>query len=222
LAEARRYARDVHHSTWDFAVEIGALESAGLTISDFRWLVCKGFVEHARDVTNPGDRGRDFRPDGDLIFCRRSCFVLTEAGAAFADMLIPSSAHSAWAGMSGSACGAVVTNLPASPELLPIAPNSAARLKPHWDAARRTLFFGEQIVKQYRAPCPNQEAILNAFQEEDWPPRIDDPLRPLDDHDSKRRLHDAIKSLNRCHIISGLMRFHGDGTGEGVFWEILR
>jgi hypothetical protein len=65
-----------------------------------------------------------------------------------------------------------------------------------------------------------QEAILMAFEEEQWPPRIDDPLPGHPDLLPKRRLHDTIKSLNRNQKNS-LIRFMGDGTGEGIRWELI-
>lgn len=43
----------------------------------------------------------------------------------------------------------------------------------------------------------NQEMLLAAFQEEDRPCRIDDPLPPQPDQDARRRLSDTIKCLNR-------------------------
>ena len=115
-------------------------------------------------------------------------------------------------------------NLRASntPHVLPsVVDNSGKCERPHWDRFRRTLFVGEQVIKQYRVPCPNQEAVLSAFEEESWPARVDDPLPPYEDQDPKRRLHDTIKSLNR-HQKTPLLRFHGDGTGEGVSWAIQR
>jgi hypothetical protein len=60
--------------------------------------------------------------------------------------------------------------------------------------------------------------VLCAFEEEGWPARIDDPLPPQQDQDSKRRLSDTIKCLNRKQS-HHLIHFRGDGTGEGVVWE---
>jgi hypothetical protein len=56
--------------------------------------------------------------------------------------------------------------------------------------------------------------ILDAFQEEDWPSRIDDPLPGGRD---PVRLAGAIRSLN-----DGLERieFGKDGSGEGVVWRL--
>jgi hypothetical protein len=96
----------------------------------------------------------------------------------------------------------------------------ASASSPQWDAEYRELRVGRRVVKEYRVPCPNQEAILAAFQEEGWPHHIHDPLPPLGDIEPKCRLHDTIKRLNRHHK-EWLIRFHGDGTGEGVCWEYV-
>ena len=65
---------------WDFAVEIEILLTEGLTKSDLRWLVSKGYVEHAEESTQSRDGSRTFRPCLNLAFSDRTCFVLTEAG----------------------------------------------------------------------------------------------------------------------------------------------
>ena len=59
-----------------------------------------------------------------------------------------------------------------------------------------------------------------AFEEEEWPPRVDDPLPPQRDLEPKRRLHDTLRSLNR-HQQNTLIRFKGDGTGEGIRWTLV-
>jgi hypothetical protein len=60
---------------------------------------------------------------------------------------------------------------------------------------------------------------LSAFEEDRWPPVIDDPLPPKPEQDTKRRLHDTIKALNRNQHRDAI-RFHGNGTGEGIRWEL--
>ena len=57
-----------------------------------------------------------------------------------------------------------------------------------------------------------------AFEEDGWPARIDDPLPPAKKIDAKQRLHDTIKNLNRNQK-QRLIRFMGDGTGQGVRWK---
>lgn len=91
---------------------------------------------------------------------------------------------------------------------------------PQWDRQCRVLRVGQCVVKHYRRPSANQERVLSAFQEEDWPHRIDDPLSPQGEQEPKCRLHDTIKWLNR-HQEHHLIRFLGDGTGEGVCWELI-
>jgi hypothetical protein len=77
------------------------------------------------------------------------------------------------------------------------------------------------LVKQFRLPALNQELILAAFEEEAWPPHIDDPLPNALGQDPKQRLHDTIKRLNR-HQVNRLIRFRSDGTGSGIIWELWR
>lgn len=96
----------------------------------------------------------------------------------------------------------------------------AAQLIPRWDSMRRELVVDGQIVKRFRLPAPNQEAVLEAFEEEGWPPRVYDPLPPQPEQDSKRRLHETIKALN-CRRLARIIRFRGDGTGQGVLWELV-
>lgn len=96
-----------------------------------------------------------------------------------------------------------------------------AQIVPHWNAMHRELVVDGQVVKRFRVPAPNQEAVLTAFEEEGWPHRVFDPLPPVDSTDAKQRLHETIKSLNG-HRLARIIRFRGDGTGEGVFWELVQ
>lgn len=90
-----------------------------------------------------------------------------------------------------------------------------------WDATAHCLKVDGQTVKVFKLPSPNQERILSAFEEEGWPMRIDDPLPISHDIHPKRRLNDTIKGLNRNQQRT-LIRFRGDGSGQGVIWEPVR
>ncbi len=116
---------------------------------------------------------------------------------------------------------AVRTPLAVAPRtvLTGLGPDDLPR-RPKWDQQRRQLRVGAQIVKEFKLPSPNQETVLTAFEEEAWPPRIDDPLPPLPNLDPRRRLHDTIKALNRKQK-HDLVRFRGDGSGEGIRWEFI-
>jgi hypothetical protein len=192
LLKAHGYASELHRDPWDFAVEIAGLERAGLTPTDLRWLVCKGYVEHAAETTRNGRRS--FGAPGALTFPRRTCVVLTEAGAAFARVV----------GRDRRFVGGDV----------------APGRTPFWDEARRELRLGACVVKRFRQPAPSQEAVLAAFAEEGWPPHIDDPLPPRPGQDPKYRLHSTITNLNRGHE-ARLLHFRADGRGQGVCWQLL-
>jgi hypothetical protein len=87
LRQAYDYALDVERDIWDFAVEIEELRQTGLTDSDLRWLVCKGFVEHRMEMTTAEDQKRVFRTASELKFDARSSFVLTSLGVAHTESL---------------------------------------------------------------------------------------------------------------------------------------
>jgi hypothetical protein len=87
--------------------------------------------------------------------------------------------------------------------------------KPIWDESRRELRVGELVVKRFRQPAADQEIVLAAFEEEHWPPRIDDPLPPKAGQDSVRRLQNTVTNLNRAHR-KHLIRFGGGGDGRSI------
>lgn len=213
LLLAARYANQLDSDIWEFALEIDQLTTLGLTPNDFRWLVRSGLATHRKEVTLEGENGRRFQSAGDLTYCQRSCFVLTESGIQLAERL-----H--------QATGTLLKMVP-NPNTGTQSKNG--RLKeeanqiqciPIWDSDRRVLRYDGVVVKHFKWVAVNQQAILGAFEEDGWPPRIDDPLPPHGEQDSKRRLADTIKCLNRkqCHAV---LHFRGDGTGEGVFWELV-
>ena len=94
------------------------------------------------------------------------------------------------------------------------------KLRPSWNEDRRELRLGEMLVKRFKWPAKNQILVLRAFEAMDWVRLIDNPF-PVDDKVCpKVRLHDAIKYLNRHHE-QAVLRFHGDGTGWGVCWNVV-
>ncbi len=203
LLEAQRYAEDARENIWQFAVEIDSLRTVGLLPNDFRWLVSKGYVEHAREVTRPEDQQRAYHAEGKLAQAKGTCFILTEAGLALASK----------ACQPGSA--------PENPTNSPVGESGNGRCEdriPTWDQVRRELRVGTKMVKRYRLPSCNQETVLAAFEEEGWPASVADPLPPHPGQDSKHRLQATVKALNQ-HQKNSLVRFMGNGTGEGVLWE---
>jgi hypothetical protein len=84
LRQAYLYALDAGADLWDFALENDHLYRTGLTISDLRWLVAKGFVGHGQETSFYGDPHRSFRRSDGLNFVPTTCFVLTPKGVEFA------------------------------------------------------------------------------------------------------------------------------------------
>ncbi|MEM1068041.1 MAG: hypothetical protein AAGG48_25470 [Planctomycetota bacterium] len=184
LRDARRYAEQLARDPWDFAEEKSSLRRLGLSNSDLRWLICKGFVEHGRETSTNRTDHREFRRDGGLRFSKKSCFILTKSGLEFLHRNMPSDLRSDWS------------------------------QRPTWDRDLQELRVGEVIVKQFKVPAPNQETVLAVFEEEGWPVCIDDPLVPDENIDPKRRLHDTINSLNRNQRTKSIrFHGNGSGSG---------
>ncbi len=206
LVEAHDYARDAECDPWQFAVEISRLQELGLTYSDLRWLVEKGYAVHAHEVTRSADPDRKFARGINTRFSPDTRFLLTDAGLALA---------------GGNPSEPTLIRLTPQPGSMPPAPAvSGTPDAPKWNSNVGVLSFAGRIVKRFPRAARNQEIILSAFEEEGWPPRIDDPLPPSRNVEPKRRLHDTIKWLNRDQE-ARVLAFLGDGTGEGVRWRSL-
>ncbi len=191
LVEAYQCARQLGEDVWEFALELRCLREAGLTHNHVRWLLAHGWVAQAVERSQPARRQRAFRRVANLSLVEQACFVLTRAGAEHVG-------NGAGEGLGASGADGV----------------------PCWDAQRRELRVGRVVVKRYRQPAPNQELVLRAFEEDGWPPRIDDPLPPEPEQDTKRRLHSTINNLNRSHEAQ-LIHFHGGGDAQSFSWRLL-
>jgi hypothetical protein len=208
LLTAYDYAVDSQADPWQFAVELPQLEVSGATLLDVRWLIVRKFAEHAQETTIPGDASRSFRGLAVTCFPPDTCLVLSEEGA----NMIRSALNAApLSGMPGQIANSGAVTSDRTPSL-------SAPARPEWDATRRELLYKGQIIKRYRVPAPNQETVLSAFQEENWPQYIDDPIPPSDHQDAKYRLQHTIKTLNRNQL-NPLIRFHGNGNGLQVYWK---
>lgn len=207
LLQAYDYAVELGQDVWDLAVELDVLRASKLSNSDLRWLAARGLIEHAVESTGLDDHARHFRRTRLLMFTEPTCVVLTHSGVAAAREICSDAALAAVAVVRSPQMGICHIGIP-----------DEANGRPKWDQQRRQLRVGADVVKEFKLPSPNQETVLTAFEEEGWPPRIDDPLTPVPHLDSRRRLHDTIKALNRKQK-RYLLRFRGDGSGEGIRWE---
>ncbi len=195
LLDAMEYASDADVPVEEFAVDLASLRAVELTIVDLRWLVRKGYLKHLVEVAGDASACRCFRVEAPLSFADSACFHLTKSGMEFVSCVVNG-----------------------EPPRIADPPVRSAQL-PQWDAECRELRWAGAIVKRFRVPAPNQELILCAFQEDGWPPHIDDPLPQAYSIEPKRRLHDTIVALNR-HREQPSIRFSGDGTGQGVRWQL--
>jgi hypothetical protein len=186
LFEAYDLAQEVERDVWELAIGVRALRVAGVGDSWLRWLLCKGYAEQAVERSRPGDGARTFRRVANLGLFNRSCFVLTEAGVAYAWALCVDGAG-------------------------PPSTNGEEQARPCWDAGRQELRLGGVLVKRFKQPAPNQAKVLAAFEEEGWPERIDDPLSPVFGQDGKTRLQKTISNLDRCQE-NPLIHFEGGGA----------
>ena len=91
---------------------------------------------------------------------------------------------------------------------------SSAPPVPAWDKNTGELRYGGKLIRRIRvmAKPSNIQRIVDAFQEEDWLRRIDNPLSGGAD---QHRLHLTLQSLNQ-----GLeqIRFHGHEGGRAILW----
>lgn len=205
LQRAYLYAPKMDVDFWEFAVPLRHLVELGVQESDLRWLVLMGYAEHACEITTFRDVERRFRRSANNSFVPQTCFVLTEAGVEFLRARRPTAEF---------APPSFVIPFPTP------AATSDASVVPHWDSDLRVLRVGGQIVKRFRQPAVNQVTVLSAFEDASWRPRIDNPLLPQDEQDPKHQLNRTIERLNKDQD-NPLIRFYGDGTGQGVCWEPL-
>ena len=205
LLKASDYALDAGCDRWQLAVAIQQLRDVGLPTLDLRWLVCKGYVEHAFEVTLPGEKSRAFRPLKTLSFQKRSCVLLSQAGIDFARTISPSS---------------VAPEPSATPPAAEKAQRPAAEppARPRWDAEHRKLWFKGQLIKWFRTQAGNQKLLLSAFERAGWAEEIDNPFT-RESGDPKRRLLDAVHALNRNQLVN-MLRFHTDEATHSR-WETI-
>ena len=74
LVKAYDYACDVECDPWEFAIEMERLVSVGLSANDLRWLVKKGYIDHAREVSQPDGAGASFSGNRTWASAKRAAF----------------------------------------------------------------------------------------------------------------------------------------------------
>ncbi|HKD36163.1 MAG TPA: hypothetical protein VKB78_05160, partial [Pirellulales bacterium] len=155
LLQAYRYAEDLDLDSWDFAVELPTLRPLGLTNSDCRWLIGRGWVECGFELTLAGDERRSFRRSTNLKLSKRSCLVLTDSGVLAAG---GKPSESSTVDLTEPSCSNIATTKHRPVSFPEIIASAASESKPVWDRDRQQLRVGKVIVKQFKVPAANQEA----------------------------------------------------------------
>lgn len=230
LHKARQKAVHAGENLWNHAVAIENLTNAGLSREHLTWMDQMGWIELGYEVGDPTQGRRVFAKSVRTANSVSWRAILTSAGLValrnsnLADHL-SETAEPPNGKRNGKTNGHAADNngMPITPGLPMNGANGRSRTAnrvalPKWDARTRELRLGKLIVKQLRCSAPNQILILSTFQEEGWPKAIDDPLPPNHEGDSRRRLSDTIKALNRNQV-TPLLRFRSNGSGEVVTWE---
>ena len=199
LCRAWILAQDAERPPPEFGVEIRCLHRIGLTATELRWLLCKGYIEHYWDLTLPGERGRTTRRVFSLRFSKSSCFALTQAGWEFAEEF------------------KYTSQMQMRHDTNPNADERRASSIPAWNATSRQLTVDGFVVKTFQVPSSNQELILTAFEEEGWVAQIDNPLPPRKNVNCRTRLNQTLYRLNRS-LVPPLIHF-SCSNGHRVYWE---
>jgi hypothetical protein len=200
LLEAWQEAEEKGLSPCQVAVPWPELRKIEVPESIMLFLLFYDQVEHLRPVRGP-DGLSCLVPNESLLLTDQSHFALNECGRVAVDdflgqvlMLDPGCLEAAWDHLH------------------------LGRFTPAYDSANRVFVWGQHLLKQFRQPAHNQEAILLAAEEMSWPFWFDDPLPKAPGMNPKVRLHDTIKWLNQRQAKS-LIHFKGDGTGTRLGWE---
>jgi hypothetical protein len=202
LVRSLHYAQDLAEDVWQYAVEIDSLRVMGLGSSDIRWLVSKGYIAHALEVTKPHDKQRQFQAADNLALTERSCFVVTCSGI---DLLAQ------WGGRTET-FEPTFAKPPMNDrdEDLP-------RRRPRWDEKQHTLYWGSVLVKHFQREARNQEAILRSFEEAAWAEVLSEVPILRTTGNTKACFRDAIRNLNRN--VAPYLSFRQEGCGRRLVWQ---
>jgi hypothetical protein len=92
--------------------------------------------------------------------------------------------------------------------------------RPRWDPQKRQLWYGTVLVKQLKRLAPDQQLVLEAFQQAGWPEAISNPLAGETDAERRGRLRHVVKRLNRRRA-SDVLWFELARGGRGLRWRAL-
>jgi hypothetical protein len=199
LQEAYELARSENLPIEEFAIRLSSLIQGGGSAAAAQWLVNSRYARLTAEdgtVDSSGSFVRNRPRNGPLS--NHSRLTLTERGLELAR------------GCNGT------TDVELS-----VTSTSLSTMKPHWHRKKRELWVGNQLIKRFTKTAKNQHLIMEVFEEEGWPPSIDDPFPGGTHQEKRKRLNNAVDRLNHGHLLP-LLRFHTNGTGDGIRWEFCQ
>jgi len=204
LLAARWDGLDHDRTPAEYAIPLTTFQRWDIDDNVLLWMLFHDHVDHLKPASLPNGQGlAPLKHVQSLILTDESCFALNDKGCAFADAFLADAL------------------LPQVESAFHAARNRllVGMLVPAFRPEERIFTWGEHLLKHFRQPAPNQELILAAAEEQDWPEWFDDPLPPSGGRDPKLVLHNTIKDLNRRQLET-LVHFKGDGSGQRVGWEL--
>ena len=75
------------------------------------------------------------------------------------------------------------------------------------------------MLLRFKRLAQNEAGVLEAFQDENWPARVE--LEIPSELDPVHKTNDAVFDLNRGQKLF-LVRFFCDGTKFGICWELVK
>jgi hypothetical protein len=203
FSAARWEARIGRLPVYEGAMALARLRELDIPDAILTWMMYQAHIDHLLPTCRESGRQGKPQPVASLQFGQASAFVLTDAGADFAngflaDVLVPEedSFDRAWEGLL----------------LRPLLPS--------YDREGRVFCWGRHVIKWFRQPSFNQEVVLRAGEAQGWPSWFDVSLVRRKGRNLKVCLHDTLKDLNRRQAFP-LIHFKGDGSGTRVGWDFL-
>src|SRR5947209_8906426 len=96
--------------------------------------------------------------------------------------------------------------------------NGTTAARPFWDQPGHTLLWQGQVLKHFKGPPGNQEAVLTAFQKAGWPTVLNVAALGVDKGGrSKKSLHETIHNLNSS--LGPVLHFFQEGAGARIGWR---
>ncbi len=200
---ARCEASDQELAPKENPVSLSTFHRKGVLDHILLWMWYQGHVDYCQ-LARPHVHAHSLgTAQSNLLFAPCDSFWLTDHGDAFANIFLSNALFPDRDDMFETTWSSLLLG----------------QLLPSYDHENRIFHWGARLLKWFRQPAENQELVLCGEEELDWPTWMDDPLPRINGKNSKVRVHDTIKDLNRHQQISELVHFRGDGTGTRIGWQ---